>query len=204
MSILSFGLVLGLTGSLTPGAFTMLLVSQTLRYGIKEGVKVAFAPLVTDFPIIILSTLVLSQIANFKPILGVISILGALFLAYMGYGDIKIKEIDTSIESEKPQSLKKGVITNFLTPAPYMFWLTIGGPTIIKAASNAIVLPILFIVTLYITFISGYIAIVFLVSKSRHLLKSKRYLYTIKGLGAILFIFSFFFLRNGLQLLKLL
>ena len=59
-SLLMSGMLLGLSAGLSPGPMLTLVVSQTLRHGIQEGVKVAFAPLLTDTPIVIACLLFLS------------------------------------------------------------------------------------------------------------------------------------------------
>lgn len=58
------GLVLGLSAGVSPGPLTVLVISQTLTHGPREGYKVAFAPLITDAPIIALTIVVLTQLAN--------------------------------------------------------------------------------------------------------------------------------------------
>jgi len=52
------------------------LISQTFKHGVKEGVKVAFAPLITDVPIILIATFVLTRLATFRAVLGLISLIG--------------------------------------------------------------------------------------------------------------------------------
>jgi len=47
------GLMLGLTAGVAPGPLLTLVVSQTLRYGVREGIKIAIAPIFTDLPIIL-------------------------------------------------------------------------------------------------------------------------------------------------------
>jgi hypothetical protein len=49
---LGIGIIFGLSAGLAPGPLLMLVISDTLRHGIKAGVKVALAPVITDLPII--------------------------------------------------------------------------------------------------------------------------------------------------------
>lgn len=48
MYFLSVGAVLGLSSGLSPGPLLALVISETLRHGVKAGVKVALAPIITD------------------------------------------------------------------------------------------------------------------------------------------------------------
>ncbi|MCP2520564.1 LysE family translocator [SCandidatus Aminicenantes bacterium Aminicenantia_JdfR_composite] len=127
-------IVFGLAAGISPGPLLTLVISETLKYNKKEGFKVAIAPLVTDVPIVLITIFILTKLSNFNSILGVISILGAIFLTYLAYESITFKGINLDLQKLKPQSLKKGVIANFLNPHPYIFWFTIGAPTILKAS----------------------------------------------------------------------
>ena len=86
------------------------------------------APLLTDLPIVCATLFILSRVSRMLPILGVISFLGCLFLIYLGYEGLSFKGVDVDFAKIKPQSLKKGVIVNFLNPSPYIFWFTIFWP----------------------------------------------------------------------------
>ena len=88
---LSFGAVLGISSGLSPGPLLALVISETLRHGVKAGVKVALAPIITDLPIIILTLLVLSKLSGFPEILGAISLAGGIFICTLGFGCIRAK-----------------------------------------------------------------------------------------------------------------
>ena len=67
LALLASGCVFGLAGGFTPGPTTTLVVAQTLRFGVYDGMKVAIAPLLTDAPIILISVLLIGQLAQFEP-----------------------------------------------------------------------------------------------------------------------------------------
>ncbi len=48
LTLFTSGCVFGLAGRIRPGPTTTLVVAQTLRYGVFDGIKVAVAPLLTD------------------------------------------------------------------------------------------------------------------------------------------------------------
>jgi threonine/homoserine/homoserine lactone efflux protein len=93
---LSAGILLGLAAGFTPGPLLVLVISECLRHDIKAGIKVSIAPLITDIPIILVSLLVLNRLANFKIILGCISIFGGLFILYLGYECLKTKGMESA------------------------------------------------------------------------------------------------------------
>jgi hypothetical protein len=89
IALLAAGVTLGISAGFSPGPLLALVVSQTIRYGFREGAKVAFAPVITDFPIIFLSTLLLANLSGTKSVLGLVSIVGGLFLVYLAVENVK-------------------------------------------------------------------------------------------------------------------
>ena len=200
-NILIAGITLGLYSGLSPGPLLLLLLSQTLKHGHREGVKVAFSPLITDLPIIAVSLIFLSFVAGYSSILGIISILGGLFLIYMAYESFKTRELAENIGAEEPKSLKKGATVNFLNPAPYLFWITVGGPIIITAYTGSILDPFLFIIGFYVFLVGSKIALAFAAGKSREFITGRPYLYIMRILGIVLVLFALYFFNQGVHLL---
>ncbi len=197
---LSSGMLLGLTAGISPGPLLTLVVSETLRHNVKEGIKVAVAPLITDLPIILLTAFILSRLSNMKPILGVISLSGALFLFFLAYESVTTQAISLHIQKVKPQSLKKGIFTNLLNPSPYIFWFAVGSPTILKASESSIFSSALFLAGFYICIIGSKVLIAALVEKSRNFLNSRIYVNVQRCLGIALLGFGLSFLKDGLRL----
>ena len=200
-NLLIAGITLGLYSGLSPGPLLILLISQTLKHGHREGIKVAFSPLITDLPIIAVSLILLSFVAGYSSILGIISILGGLFLIYMAYESFKTRELAENIEAEEPKSLKKGATVNFLNPAPYLFWITVGGPIIITAYAGSILDPLMFIIGFYVFLVGSKIVLAFAAGKSREFITGRPYLYIMRILGIVLVLFALYFFNQGLYLL---
>jgi threonine/homoserine/homoserine lactone efflux protein len=201
ITFLFSGVVFGLSGGLTPGPLLTLVISETLKHDIKEGIKVSIAPLLTDLPIVLITLLVLSRLSSMLPVLGVVSLLGCAFLTYLGFESITFRGVDIELEQVKPHSVKKGVITNFLNPNPYMFWFTIGAPLVLKALKIDLFAASLFILGFYVFLVGSKVLVAIVVGKSRFFLKSRNYVYTIRFLGVILLVFAVLFLRDGFGLL---
>jgi len=204
IELLVYGILLGLAQGLTPGPLITLIFSETLKYGKKEGVKIALSPLITDSVIVSLSLLVLSNLSSYNIAIGIISLFGAFYLIYLGIENLRIKIDKFTVEPSNKGALKRGIIANFLSPHPYLFWLSIGGPTILESARTSITAPALFVAGIYTTLIGSKLAVTLIVDKSKTVLKSKYYVYAIKALGIILFIFAIFFIKDGLDLIGLL
>lgn len=198
---LLLGATLGITAGLTPGALFTLVISETLKYGLKEGIKVAIAPLLTDVPVIILSFLFFSRFSNFDVVLGLISIVGSFVLAYYGYETFRIKDLKVDLKDVKPASIKKGVVTNYLNPHLYIFYFTIGGPTMARALQANIYSPILFISSFMLVLVASKIGLALAASKSKEFLKSRHYIHALRFLGIVLILFSAMFFIDGLKFL---
>lgn len=77
------GAMLGLTAGFSPGSLLALVIAQSLRFGPRKGLKVAFAPLLTDAPLIVLSLVLVHNVTGFGPMLGSITLPGAVFVLYL-------------------------------------------------------------------------------------------------------------------------
>jgi threonine/homoserine/homoserine lactone efflux protein len=191
------GVVFGLSSGLIPGPLLTLVITETLKHGIREGIKISIVPLLSDLPIVLVTILILTRLSDIRPALGIISILGTIFLFYLAIESLSFRGSEIDAEA-KPQSVKKGVITNLLNPNPYIFWLSIGAPTVVKAMDIGLLSASLFIFFFYFSLVGSKIIVAFVTGRSRHFLKSGNFIYTIRALGLVLLIFAALFLKNAL------
>ena len=203
VTFLTTGTILGLAAGIAPGPLLTLVVSETLQHGIKSGIKVALAPILTDLPIALISLYILAKLSNFHTVLGVMSIMGGSFLLYLGVESIRVKVVEIETQKSEPKSLQKGIIVNALNPHPYLFWISVGGPTTIKALSLGPAAPISFIASFYVLLVGSKIVLAILVDKSRSFLSGKIYISTMRMLGLVLILLAAILFRDGFQLLGL-
>ncbi|MFC1840180.1 LysE family translocator [Thermodesulfobacteriota bacterium] len=192
------GFLLGLSG-LIPGPLFTLVVSETLKHGIKEGVKVSASPLITDLPIILITILIFSRLSGIDHLLGAIAFIGSAFLIYLAFESLSFKGDGTGSDNRKSRSMRKGIIANFLNPSPYIFWFSIGAPTVVKAYKKGILHASLFVIIFYLTLVGSKVIIALITGKSKNFLSSSYYIYLIRFLGVVLLGFAVFFLKSGLQ-----
>lgn len=204
MNYLITGSILGLSAGFSPGPLLALVISETLRHDIKAGVTVALAPILTDIPIIFLSLFILAKLSAFHTVLGVISLLGGFLLLYMGYESIRIKGADLSLQQDAPNSLKRGILVNVLSPYPYLFWISIGAPTTLKAMDLSAVAALSFILGFYGFLVGSKILLAIIVGKSRSFLTDTLYISIMRTLGVALLVFAVFLFRDGLKAMNLL
>jgi threonine/homoserine/homoserine lactone efflux protein len=133
------GIMLGFTAGAQPGPFQTYIIAQTMRNGWRHTLIAAFAPLVSDAPIILLCLFVLTRVPEwFQRILYVA---GGLFILYLAWGAFQQWRNFTALESAPPEagqkSLLKAAMMNALSPNPYIFWSLVTGPILLRAWQEA-------------------------------------------------------------------
>lgn len=201
---LTTGIILGLSAGFAPGPLLTLVITESLQHGITAGIKVALAPVLTDVPIIALTLFLLSKLSNFHGLLGIISILGGLLILYLGYESIRIKGVTLDFDDVEPKSLRKGIMVNVLNPHPYLFWLGVGAPTVVKAMDHGVLTASAFVGSFYILLVGSKMLLAMLVGRSRTFLTEKVYIYTNRTLGVVLWVLAVFLFKDGFDLLGLL
>lgn len=189
------GVILGLTAGLSPGPLLTLVISETLMHGKKNGIKVALAPLFTDIPIILTTILIFSQLKGLKTILGVISIFGGIFLIYLGYKNLRVNKNNFEIKKTKTKSLHKGIFVNALNPHPYVFWFSVGGSFLVKSNFWA---GGLFLLSFYLLLIGSKVGIAVITDKSKTMLKSQYFIWLVRILGTLLFLYAIILIKDGI------
>lgn len=156
------GFLLGGTAAAQPGPFQAFLLSLTQRNGFRGSLPAAFAPLISDGPIILLVLLVLSQLPEWG--LHGLRIAGGFFLLYLAWGAFKTfrSEAQAEVAEVEPEErgLLKAALMNFLSPAPYIFWSTISGPILIDAWREAPAYGISFLAGFYTALIGGLLLVI--------------------------------------------
>ena len=204
MDILQYlltGATLGLVAGISPGPILALVIRESLQNGRKAGMKVATVPLFSDLPIVLISLLILTRISEYDTILGVISFLGAGFILLLAYESIRVKPVQGQIKPPKFTSFWKGVFANLLSPHPYLFWLLVGSPMVLKAWNINPWAGIAFVIGFYVCIVGAKLIIAWISDKSKNVLGSKGYLWVIRILGLILIVLAGILIRDGLRFL---
>jgi threonine/homoserine/homoserine lactone efflux protein len=195
------GVLLGLSSGLSPGPLLTLVLTQTIKHNRAEGIKVAISPLVTDFSIILITILIMGRLAQSDIFLAIIAFAGGIFLVHLGIESVRTRELSTVLKDIESGSLKKGIITNFLNPGPYLFWATVGTPLMFRAYKTNLTTAILFMISFYVFLTGSKIIIAILAEKTKHLMNQKTYSLMMKILGIALLIFSLIFFYDGIKYL---
>jgi threonine/homoserine/homoserine lactone efflux protein len=196
------GITLGLSAGFSPGPLMALVLSETIQHGKKAGFFVAMAPVLTDLPIILVSIFLITLLTSSDLAFGFLSVIGGIYLIWLAMQNFRIKgfRVNTSGEGK---SLQKGIIVNFLNPAPYIFWISIGAPLILKGWDKNPLDPVFFLAGFYGCLIGSKIIIAILVGIYRTRIRDMTYRTINRMLGFLLILLAakfffdgFFYFRN--------
>jgi threonine/homoserine/homoserine lactone efflux protein len=168
---LLFGITYAFAAAIQPGPFQTFIISKTLENGWKHTLPAAFAPVLSDGPIIVLVLLILNNIP--PAMLKFLQIGGGLFLFYLAYGSfnsfLNFDKLKKPEENKTENTLLKAVLVNVLNPAPYIGWSLIMGPLFIKGYREAAVNGIVLIASFYLTIVICQMGIILLFGLARNL-----------------------------------
>jgi threonine/homoserine/homoserine lactone efflux protein len=199
MTALASGALLGLSAGLSPGPMLALVLAQTLRHGSREGCKIALAPLVTDAPIILLTVALATKLVELRPLLGIVSIAGAVFVLYLAWGSFWPVRQEAEAPAERPRSWLKGIVTNLLNPHPWVFWLTVGAAILAKAMAQSWLVAAAFLFGFYLLLVGSKVTVALLAGRSRHLLAGRAYRVAMRVLAVMLAVFALLLFTEGLR-----
>jgi threonine/homoserine/homoserine lactone efflux protein len=154
LNLISQGISLGFSAGAMPGPLQSYLISQTLANGWRKSIIVIFSPLITDGPIILLAVVLLKQLP--PELIRLIQVIGGLYLLWIAYGAWRRFRSGVSLDTaSQPQTrtLSQGLMMNWLSPGPYIFWGTINGPLLIGAMQLSIWHGVAFMLAFYGTFL---------------------------------------------------
>lgn len=198
---LASGALLGFSCGLSPGPLLALLLSQTLRHGAREGCKIALTPLFTDTPIILMAVVLAARLAELRPLLGIVSLAGGAFVLYLAWDGLRPMRVDVDAPAERPRSWLKGILTNLLSPHPWLFWLTVGAAILAKAIAQGWLVAAAFLFGFYLLLVGSKVLIALLAGRSRDLLAGRPYRVIMRVLAGLLGLFAILLFCEGLSLL---
>jgi len=157
-SYLLRGLVLGATAAAQPGPFQAFLLSLIARNGWRRALPAAFAPLLSDGPILLVVLLVLTRLP--ERFLSILQMAGGLFLLYLAWGAWRsfrrgLAADPAAGENAMRGGILKAALMNMLSPSPYIFWATIAGPILLAGWRESPALGLAFLLGFYVALIGG-------------------------------------------------
>ena len=187
MPELLLGLSLGLAAGFSPGPLLTLVLTTTLQRGLLAGMRVGLSPLITDAPIILLCVFVVRSLpASVAPLL---SLGGGLFVLYLGVQTLR-EARHASLEfkptADGTSDMWRGMVVNALSPHPWLFWLGVGAPTLVRAWQLAPVRGLAFLLGFYLLLVGCKLLLAAALAFGRRWLNQSLYRFVLAGCGVLL------------------
>lgn len=193
------GLVLGLSAGLSPGPLLTLMMSETLRHGLRAGLMVATAPLCTDLPIILLALALHTLLPDHRLLAATFNLTGGLYLLWLGFKGLRPAAASIAPSVVMP-SLGRAIVANLLNPNPYLFWLSIGVPAMTELARTSLCSAGLFVGSFYLVLVGSKALLAVFTARSASFLAGRSYVLTLRLLSLCLCGYGLLFLFRALGL----
>jgi threonine/homoserine/homoserine lactone efflux protein len=137
-------------------------------------------------------------------LLGAISLGGALFVGYLGIESMRTTGVQAGRPDDAPRSWLRGALVNALSPHPYLFWITVGAPTLIRAWGLGPLAAAAFLGGFYACLVGAKMLIAVIAGRSGGRLRGGAYRAVMAVLGGLLLVFAVRLAIEGLRLLGVL
>jgi threonine/homoserine/homoserine lactone efflux protein len=169
LSYLILGATYAFAAAVQPGQFQAYLISQTIANGWRRTVPAAFAPILSDAPIVCLVLLVLTHVPSL--FVHLLQVAGGLFLLYLASGAFRACRNDRRVITAQPapahQTVIKAALVNLLNPNPYLAWALVMGPLLLTAWRQSPANGIALVGAFYLTMVLVTAGIVMLFAAAR-------------------------------------
>ena len=201
MTLIAFllqGVALGLTAGASPGPLQTYLINETLSGGWRRSLPLIFVPILSDMPILILTTFIIRRMP--EVFLQSIRIVGGLFVLYMAWSLWQrwraIGYENGAIHQTTQRNFGRVVVMNLLNPNPYIFWTFVSGPILAEAAGQSGWHAFAFLLGFYGVFMGTMIVLITIFHQTRRL--GPRVIHSIQLVSIlILVIFGGILIKEG-------
>jgi len=128
-------------------------------------------------------------------------IAGGAFVLYLAWDSFRPARVDPEAPAEPPRSWFKGIVTNLLSPHPWLFWLTVGAAILAKAIAQSWLVAAAFLCGFYLLLVGSKVLVALMAGRSRDLLAGRPYRVVMRVLAVLLGVFAILLFREGLRLL---
>lgn len=189
MSFLLSGLGLGFAAAAQPGAFQAFLLARALRGGWRGTWSAAFAPLLSDGPVVLISLFVLTQVPDWFA--RGLRLAGGLFLLFLAWGVLRGLGKALPVAPADPlrgRTIFQAALMNLLNPAPWIFWTAVAGPVFLDGWTQSPGLGLSFVAGFYLAMVGILLGMIGLFSAVGRLDgRVVRGLHLLSGLGLACF-----------------
>lgn len=188
--------LLGSFAGLVPGPYTTMVAGTGLERGLRPALKLALAPLVTDIPPLLVTAFVLERLSGTA--LSALGVVGGVIIAVVGIRFLRrhrpdprilesLEDGDDDARPEQSATFTHVVLGTLLSPAPWIFWLVVASPFMLRSWNRSSFEGALFVVLLFATNIGTASGLAWLASRGRRLLAGPwlRRILRVAGVGLL-------------------
>ncbi|MFO1434823.1 MAG: LysE family translocator [Gammaproteobacteria bacterium] len=189
------GLVTGLAAGIQPGPLAALVVREASRHGFAAGARVAFAPMLSDGPIV-LGVMALQRYYNGRnwP-LSLLAWCGAFYCLWLAWQTLRLDFNHVPEALPAHRTLGQAVMVNLLNPNPYIFWLTVGAAYMTRGGALAVTA---FVFSFLTAIVSTKIGVAWLVARASTRRLPKTGVWIGRALALALIVFALRLFHQGL------
>ncbi len=190
--------VLGLFAGLAPGPYTTMVAGTALERGFRAGLVLALTPLVTDVPPMLFSAILLERMG--WRALTALGLVGGAVILVVGVRFLRKNwsaEEDLLVGGSRrsPSAHLSHVVLSSLTnPSPWVFWLVVASPFLLRAWARSRGEGLFFIFALFGTNIGTAASLAWVASRSRRFLQPSVQRRALQMVGGILVLAGIFLL----------
>lgn len=168
IATLLIGISYALSAGLQPGPLQAFFIAKVAEGGWRKALPAAFAPLVSDGPIALVSILLLRVLpSNFRDWIG---LAGGILLLFFGWSALRTASSDhrtpPTDPGSTPRTIGQAALINLLNPNPYLGWSLVMGPAVINAWESGPGMAAALLLSFYITMIGTSILLIYLVGQA--------------------------------------
>jgi threonine/homoserine/homoserine lactone efflux protein len=172
ITYLILGAGFAFAAAVQPGPFQAFLLAQTLHRGWRRTVPAAFAPLLSDGPILVVALLVLSRVP--PHLVRFLHLAGAGFLFYLAWGTWRTFRQPPEPDADASAgggtgTLLKATVVNFLNPNPWLGWSLVMGPMFLQGYREEPVRGVALLVGFYVTMVASLVVLIGVFAQARRL-----------------------------------
>lgn len=180
--------ILGTMAGLAPGPYTTMVAGTALERGFKAAFLLALTPLVTDVIPMVTAALLLDRLGGLA--LTLLGISGGAVILVIGSRFLRGHAAVSHDQHERQQSARAlhVMASTLLNPAPWVFWLVVASPLLLRAWNRSPGEGVLFAGLLFFTNISTASSLAWLASRGRRLLSQDWQRRSLKAIGVVLMV----------------
>jgi len=195
--------IVALSGAMMPGPLLTVTVGESARRGFWAGPLIIVGHALLEAALVLLLLLGLGTWLNRPPILGVVGVLGAVLLGWMGLMTLKTSRRGSlTLEADKgsgPNPVLAGVLMSAANPYWVIWWLTIGLGYVVFSRKYGLAGVSLFFLGHITADFAWYTLVAGAVSQGRRFLSDGLYRSFLAGCGVFLIGFGGYFGVQGVK-----